>query len=131
MNNITYNIKEYSIEELLSDNNLENEKWEEIILSNKMINEDIFYNDMQERLAKSIDYDLNYNLNYINNILEFYNLNKITNKKSKKEKIEFILDFEMDINNKDFVTYRKRLFQNFIELKQNKFFNKFIIVKLN
>lgn len=131
MNNITYNIKEYSIEELLSDNNLENEKWEEIILSNKMINEDIFYNDMQERLAKSIDYDLNYNLNYINNILEFYNLNKITNKKSKKEKIEFILDFEMDINNKDFVTYRKRLFQNFIELKQNKFFNKFIIGKLN
>jgi hypothetical protein len=80
-------------------------------------------------LALQIDYDLNYNYNYLSNILEFYKIKKINNKKAmnKDNIIKKIVEFETNPLNKTITKERMRLFSNYIELKNHKFFNKFII----
>ena len=142
MNNITYSITENVSGDLISSSshNSDNEisNWEDIPLTCKKSkkNENIidaynYDNDNGERYARELDYDLNYNLKYLTNILEFYGLKK--GKLNKKEIIKKILEFEFDtcIENLPIVEERKRLFDNFIELKNDNFFNKFILGGLN
>ena len=117
--NITYNIIEKPDNEntMLELNDYE-------IYKNNLI-------DMDNLLAIKTDYELNYNLSYLKNILEFYNIKKNLKKNiGKKEIIESIVNFETDNNNSKIVKERMRLFSNFIELKNHKYFNKFIIGSL-
>jgi len=136
MNNITYTISENSNSENSNseNSNSENNDWVEIPLSSKRSrNEtaDIILVDIDsENCARKIDYDLNYTLKYLTNILEFYGIKK-KYKLNKKETIEKILEFEMDMNNLSIVEDRKRLFDNFVELKNDKHFSKFILGSLN
>ena len=81
------------------------------------------YNNMFEAMV--LDYDLNFNLKYINLICDYYKIKK--NRLNKQQLIVNIVNFEIDTNNFYEVEKRKRLFDNFIELKNNKFFSKFII----
>ena len=129
MNNITYNIVENSSES----------EWKELSLTHKRsideinigldtkIDTEIDINS--ERCAREIDYDLNYNFKYLTNILEFYGIKK--HKLNKKVIIERIIEFEMNIDNLNTVEIRKRLFDNFIELKNDKYFSKYIMGGLN
>lgn len=78
-----------------------------------------------EIVAQQINYDLNYPLKYINNIMDFYQIKK--SKLNKKQMIEKIVEYENNPENNFTVFERKRLFDNYIELKNNKFFSKFII----
>ena len=125
MNNITYSIIENDDYE--SNSSINDNSWEEIPLTNKKSKTDNSYAiSTGERCARELDYDLNYNFKYLVAILEFYGIKK--GKLNKKEIIERILEFEFDdINNLSIVEERKRLFDNFTELKNDKFFNKFII----
>ena len=56
---------------------------------------------------------------------DYYKLKK--NRLNKQQLIVNIVNFEIDANNFYEVENRKRLFDNFLELKNNKFFSKFII----
>ena len=139
MNNITYSLTENDNKDNNSSNSSnsssnDNNNWEEISLTNKKSKIDnpssINIMDVGERCAREVDYDLNYNLKYLTNILEFYGIKKC--KLNKKEIIERILEFEFDtIDNLSVVEERKRMFDNFIELKNDKFFSKFILGSFN
>ena len=129
MNNITYSITESDPESPGSEH-----KWQEIPLTNKRsidkvdntltVSHQVLSDN--ERCAREIDYDLNYTFKYLTHILEFYGIKK--SKLNKKEIIDKILEFEIDkVENFSIVEERKRLFDNFIELKNDKFFSKFIV----
>ena len=103
-----------------------------------MISNDIYINENNEVIdyfennenssyfqAMVLDYDLNFNIKYINLIADYYNIKKT--KLNKRQLINKIVAFEIDIKNLYSVEERKRLFDNFIELKNNRFFSKFII----
>lgn len=115
MNNIEYYVSEK--DNKTNNNNINN------------INIDICFNNFEfkdnEFLAQCMNYDLNYPLKYINNIMDYYNIKK--SKLNKKTMIEKIVYYENNPENFFNVYERKRLFDNYIELKNNKFFSKFII----
>ena len=115
MNNINCNIIE-------KDNNkvLENSKFN-IDVDNLKYQE----NNTDKIFAQRINLELNYSLKYITNIMDYYKLKKT--KLTKKQMIKKIIDFENCIQNIHNVNERKRLFNNYIELKNNKFFSKLII----
>lgn len=120
MNNITY-----VIIEPLTDDSSSDISWTDIPL-NKPLNINIVDNiNTNEFIARQMDYDLNYNVKYLTQILEFYGFKK--GKMNKKDIILKILEFETNANNLTIVDNRKRLFENLIELKNNSFFSKFIV----
>ena len=141
MNNITYIINETEKGHLEGDSNTwEDDTWEEIPLSGKRSKHETDETDktddmktviidVNERSARELDYDLNYNFKYLTNILEFYGKKK--GKLNKSEIIEKIVDFETNLNNGPIVDDRKRLFNNLIELKNDKYFSKFILSNFN
>ena len=127
MNNITYIINETANSDL--------NKWPDISLNinnestivgvkRTFMNctENITYS---EYIAHKIHYDLNYTSKYLIQILEFYGFKK--GRMNKQNIISKIVEFEMDKTNKSIVEKRKRIFNNFIELKNNVFFSKFIV----
>ena len=57
-------------------------------------------------------------------------LKKVEPKKHKNDIIEKIVEFESNVKNSIAVLNRKRLFNNFKELKKDKFFNKYLIGSL-
>ena len=124
MNNITYSIVECS-----ESSNEDNSLWEDIKLTNNCnIDRNNNVNISDEWSAREIDYELNYTVKYLSSILDFYDIKK--HKLNKKDIITRILEFEMDKDNFSIVEERKRLFENFIELKNNKYFSKFILGSL-
>tara|TARA_B100001093_G_scaffold503105_1_gene557013 strand:- start:3289 stop:3675 length:387 start_codon:yes stop_codon:yes gene_type:complete len=128
MNNICYNIIEnsnYYNNNDNNDNNNSNNSFSNNILS---LNSNEY--EISEKCARKLDYDLNYNTKYLIAILEFYGFKSIK-KLNKKELIEKIIEFEFCINNYFLLEERKRLFDNFIELKNNKFFSKYILSGFN
>jgi hypothetical protein len=139
MNNITYNIVEVTKDieqevtkdieqEVIKDIEVEENPIHEISLNRhkkEHILDEIILKS-SEYAAMEIDYELNYNIKYIQQIADYYNL-KRNKSKRKTEIIIKILDFEMDPNNIIIVETRKRLFENFTELKNDPFFGKFII----
>ena len=73
-----------------------------------------------------LDYMNNYNVKSLTNILGYYNINK--NKLVKDEMVQLIILFENEPTNKNIVYQRKRLWKNILELKNNEYFKKFIIL---
>ena len=80
-------------------------------------------------IAKSIDYDTNYNVKQLLTICEYYGLLKEVklNKFKKPELILFLLDFEENMENSLIVYKRKQLWYFIEELKNDKFMKKYIL----
>ena len=129
MNNITYAIVDKYSDGDSTDNSLKNCTWIDIQISDSPNNKKARLSDCidkeNEILARKIDFDINYNIKYLIHILEFYCIKR--NKLNKTDIINKIVEFEMLDENKNIMKDRERLFNNFIELKNNKFFNKFIV----
>lgn len=125
--NITYDI----IETKKNDNS-DNDNSDNGDSDNSNLNTETEYSlySSDEILALVTNYNLNYNQSYLNSILEFYKIKKNKKNMKKEQIINMIINFETDFKNKDIVKERIRLFSNFIELKNNEFFNKFIIGSL-
>ena len=133
MNNITYTIidKTNNDDSITAHENdeLESSEWqiidEEIQIKKcKYSNEDL-EQKINEDLARTIDYELNYNNKYLTTILDFYEIKR--QKLNKKEMCKKIVDYESNTINEETVKYRNKLFTNFIELKNDKFFSKYIM----
>jgi hypothetical protein len=143
MNNITYNIIENN-DMYKNDNNI-NENMESNMESNMKSNmesnmESNMKSNMKsnmesnsqhlintnEKIARELDYDLNYNIKNLTLLLDIYGIKK--NKLNKSQIIEKIVDFEMDINNIYIVEKNKRLYNNLLELKNNSSFSKYILI---
>ena len=130
MNNITYSIIDSKNDNSSTDSPTNNgaHPWEEISLKKEntpySLDSDSA-NMCNEICAREMEYELNYVVKYLTTILDYYGIKK--NKLNKKEIISKIVEFEMDINNQYIVENRKRLFENFIELKKDPFFSKFIV----
>jgi hypothetical protein len=101
---------------------------------------DVLYNEydisdqdkvVDEYMANKLDYSLNYNVNDLKKIIEFYNTHdKNTVKPHKKRKdhmIDAILQYELDINNVFIVNKRKKLWFYIKEIKNDKYLSKYII----
>lgn len=144
MNNITYSIidPKHSDSDSDSDSNIiqnsnnsnhSSNNWDEILLTEKSpnneINKDIGLNNSlsfcNEICAREMDLDLNYSVKYLSAILDYYEIKK--NKLNKKDMISKIVEFEIKSENNYIVENRRRLFENFIELKNDTFFSKFIV----
>ena len=122
--NITYDIIETQKNDNYDINHNNNNISTSVDTGDKLL-----YNQ-DEILALVTNYNLNYSVSYLNNILDFYNIKKKKKNMKKQDIIDTIVNFETNLNNKDIVSNRIRLFENFIELKNNDFFNKFIIGSL-
>ena len=120
--NLTYKIKENSsdkeevdIESLMAE---VNEK-------HKVTMKDD-YNVVPDTLvALELDYNTNYNIKQLGQILDYYGISK--RKLKKDELIQVIILYETDNNNLHIVENRKRLWENIQELKKNHYFSKFIL----
>ena len=119
MNNISYTIEEGKI-----DNSLNKEDYA-LDFEEYKIDESNESNETNEYLARQIDYDMNYTSKYLGQILEYYGIKK--GKMNKSEIIIKIVEFEMNPENIYIVDTRKRLFDNFLELKNDAFFSKYIV----
>ena len=133
MNNITYSIIESKNDNSSTDSPTNNGlyPWEDISLNkdNETCISDLnSTNICNELCAREMEYELNYTVKYLNAILEYYGIKK--KKLNKKEIISKIVEFEMNVDNQYIVENRKRLFENFIELKNDPFFSKFIVSNL-
>ncbi|MAA53464.1 MAG: hypothetical protein CMJ41_10715 [Phycisphaerae bacterium] len=78
--------------------------------------------------AYSLDYSTNYNVKQLGLIMDYYKLPK--RKMKKNDIIKTIVDFESQPENNHLVMMRKRLWQNLIELKNDEFFAKHIIIEI-
>lgn len=117
MNNISYTIEEGKI-----DNSLNKQEDYVLDFEEYKIDES---NESNEYIARQIDYDMNYTSKYLGQILEYYGIKK--GKMNKKDIIVKIVEFEMNPENTYIVDTRKRLFDNFLELKNDSFFSKYIV----
>ena len=124
--NITYDIIETKKNDNSDNDNSDNSDSDN---SNLNTETECSLYSSDEILALVTNYNINYNLNYLNNIMDFYNIKKHKNMK-KNDIINSIVNFETNSDNKQIVKERIRLCSNFIELKNNDFFNKFIIGSL-
>jgi len=120
--NLTYKIKENNsdkeeidIESLMAE---VNEKHKVTIKDD--------YNVIPDTLiALELDYNTNYNIKQLGQILDYYGISK--RKLKKDELIQIIILYETDNNNLHIVENRKRLWENIQELKDNHYFSKFIL----
>ena len=120
--NLTYKIKENSsdkeevdIESLMAE---VNEK-------HKVTMKDD-YNVVPDTLvALELDYNTNYNIKQLGQILDYYGISK--RKLKKDEQIQAIILYETDNDNIYNVENRRRLWENIEELKKNHYFSKFIL----
>jgi len=126
MENITYNIKENNI---INNNNItikENKIKNDIILLENTSDSDYINQFENEQYARSIDYEINYSIKYLTILLELYGIKKT--KMNKFTIIKTLVDFEMNSNNILIVNNSKRLYENLIELKNNSYLSKFILI---
>ncbi len=102
---------------------------------NKNINifdyQDIIYNNLATdyQLSKEIDYEMNYTVNQLLLICEYYDLVKEWKlKKSNKQTIiQILVNFENNTDNIEIVSKRKLFWRFMDELKNDKFMKRFII----
>jgi hypothetical protein len=77
--------------------------------------------------AEVINYELNYTAKQLNQICDYYGI-KLAKRNSKKaEIISFLVTFETTQSNYEIVSRRKQLWYYVTELKNDKFFKKFVI----
>ena len=133
MNNITYSIIDSKNDNSSNDSPTNNgaNPWEEISLKNKnetTVLDSDSTNICNEICAREMEYELNFTVKYLNAILDYYEIKK--NKLNKKKIISKIVEYEINTDNQYIVENRKRLFENFVELKNDQFFSKFIVSNL-
>ena len=78
--------------------------------------------------ATQVDYATNYNVKQLGMILDYYEIPK--RKLRKEEMVNEIVLYESEPSNWSNVEHRKRLWEIVAELKQDKFFAKYLIVEL-
>ena len=102
---------------------------------NKNINifdyQDIIYNNLATdyQLSKEIDYEMNYTVNQLLLICEYYDLVKEWKLKkcNKQTIIQILVNFENNTDNIEIVSKRKLFWRFMDELKNDKFMKRFII----
>jgi hypothetical protein len=95
------------------------------------INNQMYYDSILESdiIARSIDYNTNYNIKQLMLICDYYGLLKEVkiNKMKKQDIIALLLDFEENTENVLMVYKRKQLWYFINELKNDKFMKKYIL----
>jgi hypothetical protein len=124
MENIQYKIKEVENNDNI-DKSMENEILS--IVNNQLKNIHIVDkdNEFDKILSLQMYYEENYNKNHLIRISQYYNIS--TRKKKKIDLIQDIVLFENDPTNYDIVSKRKLMWYYISELKEDRFFKKFII----
>ena len=136
MNNISYKIYENNKEDNVdnvnnvnSDDNYDNDDNDD----NKGINFDDLINDIRNsicndhKLALETDYNTNYSVKQLKQIITYYEIQLDKRNLKKKELINEIIIFELDNDNKNIVNKRKQLWFYMKQLKEDKCLNKFIL----
>jgi len=126
--NISINIDDTSIISN-NDTNTNNNELETILKEIDEYASDYDYNAETILMAKTIDYNTNYNVKQLLTICDYYGLLKEikTNKLKKDEIISFLIDFEENMENSLIVYKRKQLWYFIEELKNDKFMKKYIL----
>ncbi len=75
--------------------------------------------------AMELEYSTNYNVKSLGQILDYYEISK--RKMRKDEMVQILIMFEEDPQNTEIVERRKRMWRNVEELKEDKYFAKYII----
>ena len=75
--------------------------------------------------AMELEYSTNYNVKSLGQILDYYEISK--RKMRKDEMVQILIMFEEDPQNTEIVERRKRMWVNVEELKEDKYFAKYII----
>ena len=128
MNNISYKIYENN-----NDNNDNNDNNENNKDDNNGINFDDLINDIRNsicndhKLALETDYNTNYSVKQLKQIITYYEIQLDKRNLKKKELINEIIIFELDNDNKNIVNKRKQLWFYMKQLKEDKCLNKFIL----
>ena len=111
-------------------NELKNETF---LTTNKIKNDNEFseinYNKIDELYVTYCYYDINYTIQQLLIICEYYNITK-PKKLKKTNKLNIIhnlIDFENDVKNSDIVIQRKTMWFYMNELKNDKFMKKYIL----
>lgn len=122
MENILYNIKdnndnEIDIESLVKEIDEQHLK----IINNKCSSQ----MRTDTSIALELEYNTNYNVKDLGKILDYYEISK--RKLRKDEMIQLLIFFEEDLLNVEFVNRRRRLWENIKELKEDKYFSKYIV----
>ena len=122
--NVSYDIEENSspiesvdIAELIA----EIDEKHDIVKDKKRVTEmptDIFF-------ALEIEYNTNYTVKSLGQILDYYEISK--RKLRKDEMVQMLIMFEEDPENIEIVEKRKRMWSYVNELKEDKYFSKYII----
>lgn len=122
MQNITYEISENNNTEVKEPINIDT-LMEEIALQTikDAKQDDIMY-------AIQVEYESNYNVKQLGLIMDYYELPK--RKLRKDEMVQMIILYECEPTNASKVEQRKRLWTYANELKNDKFFNKFLLIDL-
>lgn len=122
MQNITYEISENNNTEVKQPIDIDS-LMEEIALQTieDAKQDDIMY-------AIQVEYESNYNVKQLGLIMDYYELPK--RKLRKDEMIQIIMLYECEPTNALKVEQRKRLWSYVSELKNDKFFNKFLLIDL-
>ena len=136
MPNISYKIyennKEDNMDDVNSDDNYDNDDNYDTD-DNNYINFDILINDIRNsicndhKLALETDYNTNYNVKQLKQIITYYKIQLDKRNFKKKELINEIIIFELDNDNKNIVNKRKQLWFYMKQLKEDKCLNKFIL----
>ena len=120
MQNITYEISENNNTEVKEPINIDS-LMEEIALQTikDTKQDDIMY-------AIQVEYESNYNVKQLGLIMDYYELPK--RKLRKDEMVQMIMLYECEPTNALKVEQRKRLWSYVSELKNDKFFNKYLLI---
>ena len=130
--NITYNIIETSTNNSPLDENDIKDILSQFDFEDKqpIFESESSTTSFDELLSMEIDYRDNYTVKDLGNIVDYYQTyhkNKIKKCRKKDDLIQTILMFEQNIDNQVLVYQRKQLWHYVKELKNDKFFSKFII----
>ena len=136
MNNISYKIYENN-KDNNKDNNLDNYYNGHHVNDDKQDNNGIKFDDLindiknsicnDHKLALETDYNTNYNVKQLKQIITYYEIQLDKRNLKKKELINEIIIFELDNDNKNIVNKRKQLWFYMKQLKDDKCLNKFIL----
>ena len=97
--------------------------------SNKFNNFEFSSDNESKILSKCMAYELEYNVKQLTRICEYYGISKEIkmNKLKKTDIIDFLIDFEENIENIEIVFKRQQLWYFMSELKNDKFMKKYVI----
>ena len=121
MNNICYKIYDNNNN---NDNDNDNDNFDHLMNDIKIS----IYND--NILALQTDYNTNFNIKQLKLIIAYYKIELKKRNLKKKELINEIINFELNNNNKNIVNKRKQIWFYITQLKEDSFFNKYILIDI-